>query len=731
MEHRRHILPSNYPPQGSLDSHRQRQPLTDATGNAQYQNLDSTGYYHDQKGPPPRMEHGHHRFSLPTLPSQPHQPLATALELRRAQTRRNRATRSRNPIVESPQYQLYRDRQIKNDDGDQKWSQELEEAFLDALCDIPRMGRRKFSLNGKPHGRNELISLYLWISYVQSLPPGVQPDRSKERTRKQVSSHIQVLKGFMRGHPQFEQLFPSKDTPKNGFEDSFKNDPCLRALAQNRLPRNRHHHQQHQHQHQQQEFVPSMGAPSPRHRPIAPTFFQMCMTYPRSDEVRDEQLRDDKNVITMHHYCWPPLKTSGAHEHLESLAGWRVKFPLLAQAQAVGDLKCDIIHIDISLAIRNGRMPDGSELWGQFEILVPTGSNSDDDLRSTWRCTQTMCKPADLYGPSSNDPKYENVGGIVSVEKFEPGVGSHMRVPFPANTWAYALVKLSEMEEQCDEAAREGRPLPTTLSARQYIDQISMYQEVFCCASPNAPWKRRAIILWTFEKSRSDDKGEASWRYLDPAPPRRACFSPHPGPAHVVSAAMTDNFNAWADAPPLQIQAPAPFDPLLQGLATPPQSAVLHSPYPSYGAYGGPHPGAGAPPPPAPPSSHDLNAENLSFISHETGDSDSTLVESQHTAGSGKYMDTFLAAAAANGPVHLGDFDHAAHGGWLAPPVDVGFDGDSSFLVNYGAVPSNAPQVWDGGGDPKQQQQQQAWDGGDLSYASYESHHHLGQRVIK
>jgi transcriptional enhancer factor len=66
------------------------------------------------------------------------------------------------------------------------------------------MGRRKYSLNGKPHGRNELISLYLWIAYCESLQPGVKPDVTKQRTRKQVSSHIQVLKGFMRGHPACE-----------------------------------------------------------------------------------------------------------------------------------------------------------------------------------------------------------------------------------------------------------------------------------------------------------------------------------------------------------------------------------------------------------------------------------------------------------------------------------------------------------------------------------------------
>jgi len=74
------------------------------------------------------------------------------------------------------------------------------------------MGRRKFSMRGKPHGRNELIKEYLWIAYKQSLPPGAQADPSMERTRKQVSSHIQVLKGFLKGHPT------CKTTSENGTE---------------------------------------------------------------------------------------------------------------------------------------------------------------------------------------------------------------------------------------------------------------------------------------------------------------------------------------------------------------------------------------------------------------------------------------------------------------------------------------------------------------------------------
>jgi len=65
---------------------------------------------------------------------------------------------------------------------------------------IPQMARKKYSMGGKLHGRNMLIMEYLWFRYLASLAPGERPDPQMKRTRKQNSSHIQVLKGFFKFH---------------------------------------------------------------------------------------------------------------------------------------------------------------------------------------------------------------------------------------------------------------------------------------------------------------------------------------------------------------------------------------------------------------------------------------------------------------------------------------------------------------------------------------------------
>ena len=58
-------------------------------------------------------------------------------------------------------------------------------------------------MHGKQFGRNMLIGEYLWLAYLQTLPPADLPMRKGHlmaRTRKQVSSHIQVLKNFFAHH---------------------------------------------------------------------------------------------------------------------------------------------------------------------------------------------------------------------------------------------------------------------------------------------------------------------------------------------------------------------------------------------------------------------------------------------------------------------------------------------------------------------------------------------------
>ncbi|KAG5422104.1 hypothetical protein I9W82_001197 [Candida metapsilosis] len=64
------------------------------------------------------------------------------------------------------------------------WSEDVEQAFEEVLTFIPKNGLNKIKIAGRSCGRNELISDYIFTK------------TGKFRTRKQVSSHIQVIKNL-------------------------------------------------------------------------------------------------------------------------------------------------------------------------------------------------------------------------------------------------------------------------------------------------------------------------------------------------------------------------------------------------------------------------------------------------------------------------------------------------------------------------------------------------------
>ncbi|KAK9468009.1 TEA/ATTS domain family-domain-containing protein [Lipomyces arxii] len=105
-------------------------------------------------------------------------------------------TQTERSAKDIPAYEAYlaRQRRDSTDDGNTVWSTEVEDAFMQAIRMIPKVGRRKITVHGRACGRNELISDFIFRK------------TGKQRTRKQVSSHIQVLKHLLKDDAEFMDL---------------------------------------------------------------------------------------------------------------------------------------------------------------------------------------------------------------------------------------------------------------------------------------------------------------------------------------------------------------------------------------------------------------------------------------------------------------------------------------------------------------------------------------------
>ncbi|KAJ5199044.1 D-serine dehydratase, partial [Penicillium cf. griseofulvum] len=114
------------------------------------------------------------------------------------------APRRARSYLKSPKYLEYqiRPRRDTGKDGEAVWSDELEVAFRQALEENPPLSRRKWSEGGRSYGRNNLIAEYIYKL------------TGRRRTRKQISSHLQVLDSFLKGDPDWEVLVREQSTDR-------------------------------------------------------------------------------------------------------------------------------------------------------------------------------------------------------------------------------------------------------------------------------------------------------------------------------------------------------------------------------------------------------------------------------------------------------------------------------------------------------------------------------------
>lgn len=406
--------------------------------------------------------------------------------------------------------------------------------------------------------------------------------------------------------------------------------------------------------------------------PMRPILFWLLITSTsvpnevNGKDVHEEDLLNEGMVA----HRFTGLSTQRQRDSLEAISNWRQRFPYLQQLVTAGDMLCDIIHMDVSLNLLTSHPSEGAELCCQTVLSFSQPHEYE------WRIITTLNRPPELYRDSHSDPPVESEACLGQATSLGDGE-TRIKIPFPAVGWANAVTCLTNLQAKYDEKRKnQGLGIISSSNARparDYVEQISMFQEVQSAPGPRMAFTRRAIIVWTFHQAHEGEGNGTHWRYLDASPPRRLLMSPSPHTSHSIAASMSENFNNWAETPLLHQNL---MDPFVQGLVTPPNTAGLASPFDgtNYGGYGN--------------QSFELPGENLSFASSNTMDSEATLVDHDTAA---QHLDHFLSNVNAG----LGDYNHSA-ANW-ALPVTENFDADPAW-ENYN-IPSSTPAIgWDGDG---------------------------------
>ncbi|KAI7086025.1 hypothetical protein KC356_g5369 [Hortaea werneckii] len=391
----------------------------------------------------------------------------------------------------SPAYKKYRGRQHKDDKGntEQKWPDHLEEAFFRALVMYPPMGRRKKMHKQKQRGRNELIA-----DHIEELT-------GEGRTRKQVSSHIQVLKPFVEHDPQI-MLWLSKDDmglqPGGGRHFSGRHGSGY--VSGRRAS----------------TYPVGAGASrssisSSQHPPVdlnvirahkrsldifQPTKFEIFVQrkYANGDEILDERLHTYTQAVEL------PLAPD---THVPDWQTFEEQYPYLASMHRERKLDCNILVAHASLGFPMEEFRHKAEM---IELGISYICSSDILNPSTRvRCRNSFWRDGQLVGEHEKD----GPSGVFDVPFQQDSANESSVAPlikFGSTFWAGALSTFGKKLKKAIEGGRDVRE-----EVKESIKNITVTQEVV--VSSGNTHERILVILWRFRLS-TTTTGRASWSKL-------------------------------------------------------------------------------------------------------------------------------------------------------------------------------------------------------------------------
>ncbi|KAI9171748.1 Conidiophore development regulator abaA [Paramyrothecium foliicola] len=548
--------------------HGSRLPLRDTNGNAQSHNFNGLiSCYQSPVALSPSMPAS---LPAPMVPSQSFECLYRVQTPRQQPRFQRRSRHGMNPLYYWPAFRQYRNRQAHKDTQKDKggvWRRpELEDAFVDSVLLMPHMGRRKFSMGGKLHGRNMLISEYIFVICVAVLGSKEifridnSNDSIEQMGRKQVSSHMQVVKKFFEDLRCFHFLFPAEEKKEPGStnsddyydeeeQESFKSNPVLTALAEGRVPDVKPNYEYFSHLLALQSFITVRPKTCQIYVSSSEIKIRDDIAYDRHDQALDQarfphlnkyaNCDDGPNVlgkdILLHEYTRSLDRSTSACVKAVTRR-WQKEAPAMYDTLDLPtrDEDCLLMEMCATLELHEDpTFPQGSELNAFVEVAIHQAGLQNH----RWKCVTRLTRPSELYSDGSKQGVYTNEtiihrGGCSDAKgqcECHTPPRQDLNVPFPAVEWASILGiaaeypdiehqrkkdkrhKYAEGDRKKQDLERSGSKRKRSedegdaatwarreLTGSDLICRVAMYQELWSCPPDSSQWTRQAIIFWRF-----------------------------------------------------------------------------------------------------------------------------------------------------------------------------------------------------------------------------------------
>lgn len=370
--------------------------------------------------------------------------------------------------------------------------------LVPALREIPNTGRRKRPCDPRICGTNEtkLSGRNEHIAHF------IERYTGEVRKRKQVSSHIQVLKNFQRDNHKCtlsitnltwaatDRLGMALVTQAGG---AMQHDEYLSRGFEPHA--NNGHH----------SFA----------NKISPVIIGSNVPYQEHSIRRikfEMYILDREERRRLHVYSSLQSEIGSASRALEEAKDWRAKYPRLAPYYDRGELDVEIVLFETYFSLMEVHPPLKSKLRIDFSIDIARGVDFTD-----WKCN------AYFY---ENDVLEESVSTPTNLERLSGTSDARIVVGLHSSWWVNHFVALTKQRleneqkgDTLDVKSEEERPVCQ-------IRDISVVQEIWATPQAGGTSKRMAIFLWNFRQTRSQEAATTTWRKLvSPSPLTEPYFS--------------------------------------------------------------------------------------------------------------------------------------------------------------------------------------------------------------